>query len=411
MDEKRMSFGGHLDELRVRIMRAGMAVLAGMVIGWNYREPLFSFLLRPLEVAWFCQSRGLNDVRQPVRWMLDHRAFEQARSAVLALPASQQGIPPEPTVHFPDPTSAFVAYLKIAAIGGTVLALPVVFWQLWSFIAPGLYPKEKKLIVPFVVLATTIFVGGMLFGYHFVFPVAYQWMLSFAGTVATSHVKVTPTIMMEDYLSFSAQMLFAFGVVFVLPLLVFFLSLAGLVTWRQLLGFGRYFTVISFILAAILTPSTDVYSQVMLALPLVGLYYIAVVLAYFFGPKTARKWRSTGEAKDEDAALHPAKQAAIARDEAIIAAKKKAAVAAAVPSGYTGMTPEQIIAAKQKAAAAAPGIPPGMTVEQAIEAKKKAALAAGVTLTPAPLSPEAEAAREAKIKAWREEMERNRKPE
>lgn len=400
MNDARMSFGGHLDELRQRIMRAGFAVLCGMVVGWNFREPLFSILLRPLEVAWFCQSRGLSDVRQPVRWMLDRGAFEAARARILALPLTQQGIPPEPTVHFPDPTSAFVAYLKIAAIGGTVLALPVVFWQLWSFIAPGLYPKEKKLVVPFVTLATGIFVGGMVFGYHFVFPVAYQWMLSFAGQVANSHVKVTPTIMMEDYLSFSAQMLFAFGVVFVLPLLVFFLSLAGLVTWRQLLGFGRYFTVIAFILAAILTPSTDVYSQVMLALPLVALYYVAVVLAYFFGPKTARKWRSAGPAPDDEpapVALPPEKQAAIekeqavrAKEQAIIDAKKKAALAkpaAVIPGVKPGMTPDEIITAKLRAAAQSPTAP-------------KPAL---------PTTPEEEAAREAKIRAWREELERANK--
>lgn len=394
MDEKRMSFGGHLDELRQRIMRAGFAVLCGMVVGWNFRESLFAILLRPLEVAWFCQSRGLSDVRQPVRWMLDRHAFDAARAQILALPASQQGIPPEPTVHFPDPTSAFVAYLKIAAIGGTVLALPVVFWQLWSFIAPGLYAKERRLIVPFVTLATGIFIGGMVFGYHFVFPVAYQWMLSFAGQVASSHVKVTPTIMMEDYLSFSAQMLFAFGVVFVLPLLVFFLSLAGLVTWRQLLGFGRYFTVIAFILAAILTPSTDVYSQVMLALPLVALYYVAVVLAYFFGPKTARKWRSAEPPPDGE--LPPEKQAAIARDQALIDAKNRAAASkprAVIPGVKPGMSVEEIIAAKQRAAALQP---------EDFAAMKRAA---------APLDPEAEAAREAKIRAWREELERSNKKE
>jgi sec-independent protein translocase protein TatC len=399
VNEARMSFGGHLDELRQRIMRAGFAVLCGMVVGWNFREPLFSILLRPLEVAWFCQSRGLSDVRQPVRWMLDRAAFEAARAQILALPAAQQGIPPEPTVHFPDPTSAFVAYLKIAAIGGTVLALPVVFWQLWSFIAPGLYPKEKKLVVPFVTLATGIFVGGMVFGYHLVFPVAYQWMLSFAGQVANSHVKVTPTIMMEDYLSFSAQMLFAFGVVFVLPLLVFFLSLAGLVTWRQLLGFGRYFTVIAFILAAILTPSTDVYSQVMLALPLVALYYVAVVLAYFFGPKTARKWRSAGPPPD-DAPLPPEKQAAIAqeraaleqdqavraKEQAIIDAKKKAALA--------------------KPAVVIPGVKPGMSPDEIIAAKHRAAALTSAPKAAMPVSPEEEAAREAKIRAWRDELER-----
>jgi sec-independent protein translocase protein TatC len=290
-----MSFRDHLEELRSRIIRSVLAVVAGMVVGWNYREQLFAWLLRPLEVAWFCNARNNTPqactVPQIVHWMLHYNVFRAMRDvAQRALPAST-GLPLNPQVHFPDPTSAFTVYLKIAAFGGFVLALPVVFYQLWMFIAPGLYANEKRRVLPMVFFSTLFFVAGALFGYHFVFPVGYAWMLGFGGKVSNTAVTVIPTLMMDEYLGFTSQMLLAFGVVFELPLFIFFLSLVGLVTWRQLLSFSRYFVVIAFILAAVLTPSTDVYSQVMLGLPLIGLYFIAIGLAYLFGPKTAKPWR------------------------------------------------------------------------------------------------------------------------
>jgi sec-independent protein translocase protein TatC len=331
VSEGRMTFGDHLEELRVRIMRAGFAVLLGMVVGWHFREKLFAWLLRPLEIAWFCRARQGCTVQGVYDWMLHADRFRVARAAGEAqLRAHPNGFPVDPQIHFPDPTSAFVSYLKIAAIGGFVIALPVVFYQLWAFIAPGLYDREKKLIMPFVVFSTLFFLGGALFGYHFVFPVGYEWFLGFGGMVAGTQVKVVPTIMMDEYLGFTSQMLLAFGVVFQLPLFVFFLSLAGIVTWQQLLKFGRYFTVIAFVVAAILTPTPDVYSQVMLALPLVVLYFVAVGLAFLLAPK---KKKDDEPAKDAALAAlpdhGPAKKIIAAKE----AAAKKAAMKDAPPAG------------------------------------------------------------------------------
>lgn len=294
-----MSFRDHLEELRGRIIRAVLAVIAGMVVGWTYREQLFAWLLRPLEVAWFCNARENTPqactIPQIVHWMLHYPIFREMRELAQRAQAAQPAnvaFPLNPQVHFPDPTSAFVVYLKIAAIGGFVLALPVVFYQLWMFIAPGLYAKEKRVVMPLVFFSTVFFLAGSLFGYHFVFPVGYAWFLGFSGRVGNTAVTVIPTLMMDEYLGFTSQMLLAFGVVFELPLFIFFLSLVGLVTWRQLLSFSRYFVVIAFILAAVLTPSTDVYSQVMLGLPLIALYFVAVGLAYLFGPKESKPWRA-----------------------------------------------------------------------------------------------------------------------
>lgn len=286
-----MSFGEHLEELRGRIVKAAVAIVAGMIVGWNFREQLFAWLLRPLEVAWFCHARDACQVDRVFSWMLHPATFVANRTAAANQPSVIPGFPVQPQVHFPDPTAAFVAYLKIAFIGGFILALPVVFYQLWAFVAPGLYAREKKIVLPFVFFSTGFFLAGSLFGYHFVFPIGYEWFLGFSGQVKGTQVNVIPTIMMDEYLGFTSQMLLAFGVVFELPLFIFFFSIAGFVTWQQLLKFGRYFTVIAFILAAVLTPSTDVYSQVALALPLVALYFLAVFLSYLFGPKKARAWR------------------------------------------------------------------------------------------------------------------------
>jgi sec-independent protein translocase protein TatC len=282
VDASKMTFSEHLEELRTRIFRSLLAVLAGIAIGWNYKELLLAWLLRPLEIAWFCRGRNCTPLGI-FKWMLHPSHFLAERARV--------GNPPGATIHFAGPTDAFVAYFKLAAMGGTILVLPVIFYQLWSFVAPGLYDREKKLVLPFVLLSTLFFVAGSLFGYYLVFPVGYEWFLGFSGIIPGTSTTIVPTIMMEDYLGFTSQMLLAFGFVFEMPLFIFFLALAGIVTSKQLFSFGRYFTVIAFILAAVLTPSTDVYSQVMLGGPLVILYFLAAALAAVFGPKEARGFR------------------------------------------------------------------------------------------------------------------------
>lgn len=281
-DETRMTFLEHLEELRRRVFRALLAVIAGIAVGWNFREPLLGWLLRPLEIAWYCRERACKPT-QIFSYMVHPAAFTEAYRR---LPATAR-----PTLHFAGPTDAFVAYFKLAAMAGLIFALPIVFYQLWAFVAPGLYPREKRLVLPFVFFSTLFFVAGSLFGYYLVFPIGYEWFLGFSGVIPGTATQIVPTIMMEDYLGFTSQMLLAFGVVFEMPLFIFFLALAGIVSSKQLFQFGRYFTVLAFILAAVLTPSTDVYSQVMLGGPLVLLYFLAAALAALFGPREARGFR------------------------------------------------------------------------------------------------------------------------
>lgn len=248
-DEPVMTFWEHLDELRKRLLYAGGAFLAGAVCAWFYRESILEWLSTPFLKAW---NEG-----------------KLAGSAAL---------------HFPAPQSLFLAYIKMALIGGFVLALPIILFQLWAFISPGLYSREKKLAIPFVVSSCALFAGGALFGWKIAFPVAFQYLLGFGGPIGHSGMAVQPTVMIDEYVSFVSRMLLAFGVVFELPVVVFFLSVAGVVNHHHLIKFGRYFVVIAFVIGAVITPP-DPTSQFLLAIPLCVLYAISIGIAWIFGKK------------------------------------------------------------------------------------------------------------------------------
>jgi sec-independent protein translocase protein TatC len=170
-----------------------------------------------------------------------------------------------------------------------VLSLPIMLYQLWSFIAPGLYSREKRLAVPFVGSSCLLFAAGGYFCWRLVFPMAFQYLLGFAGPVGP--LQVTPTVMIDEYIDFCMRMLIAFGVVFELPVLVTFLSLAGLVTHRHLIRFARYFVVIAFVIAAVITPP-DIVSQFLLAIPLCLLYAISIGIAWLFTRGREKKAQS-----------------------------------------------------------------------------------------------------------------------
>src|SRR5262249_2211599 len=160
--------------LRKRIIRALIGIVPGVAISWYFKERLLELLLRPFSLAWKKLGFGA------------------------------------PSVHFANPIDPFVAYLQIAMAGGLLLAAPWVFWQLWAFIAPGLYRRERRLAIPFVLASTLCFVGGAAFGYIVVFPLGFETFLSFAGLLPGGTVRIQPTIMIEEYLGFALRMLLAF---------------------------------------------------------------------------------------------------------------------------------------------------------------------------------------------------------
>lgn len=187
------------------------------------------------------------------------------------------------------PTEIFFTYIKSALLAGFILSLPMFFWHAWAFVSPGLYEGERRFVVPFVCASTLLFSGGSIFGYTIVFPIIFDFFSSF-----TSEFVVSAWTMREVF-SLTTRLFLAFGVAFELPLLVFFLAIAGVVTAKQLLAFTPYAVLCVFIAAAVLTPP-DVVSQLFLAVPMIGLYLLGVGAAFLVGKKDAGDATSEGSA-------------------------------------------------------------------------------------------------------------------
>jgi sec-independent protein translocase protein TatC len=237
-EEDKMPFMAHLDELRTRLIRAFYAVGAGFVICYFFKEQLFQVLAQPL-----ISAMGAGD-----------------KLVFTGLP------------------EAFFTYLKVALLAGIGLAAPVIFYQFWMFVAPGLYQTEKKLMIPIVILSTFFFVGGALFGYFIVFPWGFKFFLGFASDT------IQPLPSMKEYLGFATKLLLAFGIAFELPLVITFMARMGLVSVDFLKKNRKYALLLFFMGSAILTPP-DVVTQVMMAFPLMFLYELSIVGARVFGRK------------------------------------------------------------------------------------------------------------------------------
>lgn len=229
-DDHKIPFTEHLEELRKRLIVCFIAVGIGFLLCYGFKEELFQLLTRPLVAA-------------------------MKEGEVLI---------------YTGLAEAFFTYLKAAFIGGLILAAPVITYEFWMFVAPGLYDREKRLLLPVVCFSSIFFVGGALFGYFVVFPIVFDFFLSFA----TDAIRPMPS--MKEYLGFSAKMLLAFGLVFELPLLVVFLAKLGVVTVPFLRKSRKYVVVLAFIIGALLTPP-DVISQVMMAIPMLILYELGII--------------------------------------------------------------------------------------------------------------------------------------
>ncbi|MFO7965808.1 MAG: twin-arginine translocase subunit TatC [Desulfobacterales bacterium] len=239
MDEdEKITFTEHLEELRKRLIISFIAVGVGFAVSYGFKEDIFKMLTRPLIAV---MGEG------------DKLIFT--------------GLP-----------EAFFTYLKVALLSGLMLAAPVVIYQFWMFVAPGLYKNERRILLPIVLLSSIFFIGGSLFGYFIVFPFGFKFLLGFASET------IRPLPSMREYLGFSAKLLLAFGVVFELPLVLTFLARLGVVTVDTLKKNRKYAVLLFFIGSAILTPP-DVVTQVMMSLPLMVLYEISIIGAKFFGKK------------------------------------------------------------------------------------------------------------------------------
>jgi len=235
----KMSFLEHLDELRRRILYAVVSVFIGFVISFFFIDEIFDFIMRPMQ---------------------------------LLLPAGG-------TLVYTDPTEAFILYIKIALIGGLILASPAVMLQVWLFVAPGLYSHEKKWAIPFVVMSSFFFVAGAAFSHYIVFPLTWRFFVSFTTDILTFMPRIEPTF------SLYLRLLLAFGLVFQMPTLVLFLARMGVISARFLIRNFKYAVLIMVVASAVITPDGGGVSLVAMTGPMLLLYGLSIGLAWLFGKK------------------------------------------------------------------------------------------------------------------------------
>jgi sec-independent protein translocase protein TatC len=234
----KMTFLDHLEELRKRLVVSLIAVAVGFFLCWSFAERIFGVLQAPLA----------------------------------------EFLPPGDTLAYTRLTAPFFLYMKVAFFAGLFVSSPVVLLQLWLFIAPGLYKKERRLAVPFIIFGTLFFTLGGYFGYRYLLPATCSFFVE-TGKEFKQMVTV------DDYFSFASTIILAAGVVFETPILIFFLARIGLVTPAFLLQKFKYAVVLSFVIAAVVTPTPDMVTQAALAIPMILLYLIGVAVAFLFAKK------------------------------------------------------------------------------------------------------------------------------
>jgi len=233
----RMSFLDHLDELRKRLVLAVSSVFVGFLVAFAFISPIFDFIMVPL----------------------------------------QEILPEGDKLVYTEPTEAFFLYIKIAALVGLIVAMPMVLLQLWRFVAPGLYGHEKKFAIPFVALSSLFFAGGCLFAHYLLFPIAWRFLAGFS----TDYMQFMPRI--QPAFSLYVRLVLACGAVFQMPTLVFFLARVGLVSAGFLVRNTKYAILIIFVLAAVLTPTGDPVTLTLMATPMILLYGLSIGIAWVVG--------------------------------------------------------------------------------------------------------------------------------
>ena len=240
LEEGRMSFLEHLDELRRRLIHCVVALLVGVIVAFFFLDKLFAFVFVPL----------------------------------------QQTLPPGGTFITTEAPEYFMLYLKVGLLSGLFVALPYIVWQLWLFIAPGLYTHEKRFAIPFVFFASVFFIGGAAFAHYIAFPWTWKFFINFAqGGFVQVMPKIGPTFALY------VRVVLAFGAIFQMPTVVFFLARMGVVTAGFLIRNIKYAVLIIFIAAAVLSPGGDMASQFIMAGPMLILYLFSILIAWIFAKK------------------------------------------------------------------------------------------------------------------------------
>jgi sec-independent protein translocase protein TatC len=240
--EVRATFLEHLQELRKRLVQALLGVAVGMALVGYWSEAIYRWLMKPV---------------------------------LLSLPEGQRHL------NYTSYLEPFMVYLKVALYGGIFVSAPFVLWQIWLFVAPGLYKREKKVVFPFLGFGTSLFYGGAAFCYFLVMPYAFPALQAIAGA------DMVPLLSMREQLTLELAMMLGFGVVFEVPVIMGFLAMVGLVSADFLARYRRHAVVVNVTLAAIITPTGDPFNLALMAIPMVLFYEVGILLARFLGKKRA----------------------------------------------------------------------------------------------------------------------------
>lgn len=236
----RMGFFEHLEELRKRLIVSLITVFVTFLAAWSWAPEIFEFLARPIRKV----------------------------------------LPPGQDLSYTTLTEPFLMYFRVALLAGTLLASPVLLWQVWLFISPALYRREKKWVVPFVLFGAIFFLSGCAFAYYEAFPLVVNFLI---GIGKPFHAVIT----INEYVSMCTKLILGLGLCFEMPLLVFFLARLGIVSERWLLAKFKYAVLIIFIIAAVITPTPDIATQCVFALPMIALYLMGIAVARIFRKKPA----------------------------------------------------------------------------------------------------------------------------
>ncbi|MDA8079772.1 MAG: twin-arginine translocase subunit TatC [Nitrospiraceae bacterium] len=246
MEDVKMSLTGHLSELRKRILISLAALLVVFGVVFNYSEEIFDFLTFPMKTD--------------LKFSL-HNPYVQLVQKQVA------------NLVFLAPAEAFWMHLKISFVAAFVFSLPIIFYQVWRFISPGLLPGERRYVIPFIVSATSLFLVGASFCFFLVLPFALTFLMGYK----TAHL--TAMISVGSYIDFCLKFILAFGAIFELPLGIIFLARLGIVTPQFLAKNRKFAVLVAFIAGAILTPTPDAFNQTLMAVPIIILYEIGILMS------------------------------------------------------------------------------------------------------------------------------------
>ena len=236
-DLPRMGFFEHLEEFRKRLIVCLIAVFVAFLLAWNWAPEIFEFLARPVKRV----------------------------------------LPPGQSLSYTTMTEPFLMYFRVALYAGVILSSPVILWQVWLFVAPALYRRERRYVWPFIIIGVLFFLSGCAFAYYVAFPGVVAFLVGNVGR------NFNAVITINEYLSTASKLILGLGVCFETPILIFFLARMGVVSPRWLMAKFKYAVLVIFIIAAIITPTPDIATQCVFAFPMMALYLLGVGVAWMFG--------------------------------------------------------------------------------------------------------------------------------